>query len=204
MAVSSGQEKSSPKPIRAFIAVKLPDDVIEFLGQVQSGLKKEGLDIKGIKWVPPENIHLTLKFLGDIKITDIEAIGSAMQAAVVPFDSFTLSATGLGAFPSVKRPRVIWSGVGGEVEILARLQARLDEQLSGLGIEKESKKFKGHLTLGRIKGKVNPAHIIDAFSQCGSRASRGFVADSLYLIRSELRPKGPAYSDLLCVPMGTG
>lgn len=202
MALSSDQGKPGPQSIRAFIAIKLPDDVVGFLRQVQSALKKEGLDIKGLKWVAPENIHLTLKFLGNIKNTDIDAIGSAMQSAAAPFAPFTLSATGLGAFPSVKRPRVLWSGVGGDVEILARQHSRLDEQLSELGIEKENKKFKGHLTLGRIKGKVNPDSIIDAFSRCGNTASRGFVADRLYLIKSELKPGGPVYSDLLCVPMG--
>jgi len=191
-----------PQPIRAFIALKLPDDVIEFLRRIQSDLKKEGLNIKGVKWVAPENIHLTLKFLGDIKHTDVDAIESAMQSVVAPFAPLTLSATGLGAFPSVKRPRVLWSGVGGDVEALGRLQPRLEEQLSELGIEKENKKFKGHLTLGRIKGKVNADTIIDALGRCGNRTSRGFVADRLYLIKSELKPAGPVYSDLFCAPLG--
>ncbi len=187
------------KPIRTFIAIKLPDDIIERLREVQTGLKREGLDIK---WVRPENIHLTLKFLGDIQDSTVEAAGSALRAAAAEFSPLTLSAGGLGAFPSVKRPRVLWAGVGGDLEILSRLHARLEQALSEIGIEKENKSFKGHLTLGRIKGKVNPDVMIDTVNKYGHMTSRGFVADTLYLIKSELKPSGPVYTDLVSVRMG--
>jgi len=193
--------ETNAKSIRAFIAIKLPDDVIERLREAQTYLKHEGLDIK---WVRPENIHLTLKFLGDIRQTDVDAVGKALTSATAPFAPLTLSASGLGAFPSVKRPRVIWSGLRGDLEVLARLHARLEEELSALGMEKESKAFKGHLTLGRIKGKVNPDVMIDAFSKYGHMTSRGFVADTLYLIKSDLKPSGPVYTDLISVRMGAG
>jgi len=200
--LTSDQTKSREKPLRAFIAIKLPDDVIEFLGQIQSSLKKDGLDIKEIKWVRPESIHLTLKFLGDINPSEIDALGAAIKTAAKALGPLTLSATGLGAFPSVKRPRVLWSGVGGDLEVLGRLHARLDEALSVLGMEKENKRFKAHLTLARIKGSVRPEVIVDAVSRYGNQASRGFAADRIYLIKSELKPGGPQYSDLLCAPMG--
>ena len=188
------------KPIRTFIAIKLPDDVIERLREVQTGLKREGLDIK---WVRPENIHLTLKFLGDIQNSDVDAVGNALESATAPFAPLTLSAAGLGAFPSVKRPRVLWAGVRGDLEMLSRLHARLEEALSRLvGIEKENKTFKGHLTLGRIKNKVPPDAMIDAVSRYGDMASQGFVADTLHLIKSELKPSGPVYTDLISVRMG--
>jgi len=187
------------KPIRTFIAIKLPDDVIERLREVQTGLKREGLDIK---WVRPENIHLTLKFLGDIQNSDVDAVGNALESAAGPFAPLTLSAAGLGAFPSVKRPRVLWAGVRGDLETLSRLHARLEEGLSRLGIEKENKTFKGHLTLGRLKNKVPPDAMIDAVSKYGDMASRGFVADTLHLIKSELKPSGPVYTDLISVRMG--
>lgn len=202
MAAPSRGAEAGVQHVRAFVAVKLPDEVIEFLRQVQSGLKKEGLDIKDVKWVRPENIHLTLKFLGDIKSSEIDAIGSAIKAAAAPFPPLALSASGLGAFPGVKRPRVLWSGVGGDLEALSSLHARLDEALSTVGIEKETKKFKGHLTLARIKGRVKPEIIIDAVSRYGNKASPVFTAESLYLIKSDLKPSGPLYTDLLCAPMG--
>ena len=198
----SNHTESEGKRLRAFIAIKLPDDVVEFLRQTQSSLKKDGLDIKEIKWVRPEKIHLTLKFLGDINPSEIDALSSAIKTAARPLGPLTLSATGLGAFPSVKRPRVLWSGVGGDLEVLGRLHARLDEALSVLGMEKENKRFKAHLTLARIKGSVRPEVIVDAVSRYGNQASRGFAADRIYLIKSELKPGGPQYSDLLCAPMG--
>jgi 2'-5' RNA ligase len=78
----------------------------------------------------------------------------------------------------------------------------LDEALSVLGMEKENKRFKAHLTLARIKGSVRPEVIVDAVSRHGSRSSRGFAADRIFLIKSELYPGGPQYSDLFCAPMG--
>ena len=191
--------ETNAKPIRTFIAVKLPDDVIEGLREVQTSLKREGLDIK---WVRPENIHLTLKFLGDIQASAVEGVGSALKSAAAEFPPLTLSAAGLGAFPSVKRPRVLWAGVGGDREVLARLHARIEQALSELGIEKENKTFKGHLTLGRIKGRVDPDLMIDAVGKYAHMASRGFVADTLYLIKSELKPSGPVYTDLVSARMG--
>ena len=191
--------ETNAKPIRTFIAVKLPDDVIEGLREVQKSLKREGLDIK---WVRPENIHLTLKFLGDIQASAAEGVGSALKAAAAEFPPLTLSAAGLGAFPSVKRPRVLWAGVGGDREVLARLHARIEQALYELGIEKENKTFKGHLTLGRIKGRVDPDLMIDAVGKYAHMASRGFVADTLYLIKSELKPSGPVYTDLVSARMG--
>lgn len=193
--------ETNVKPIRTFIAIKLPDDVIERLREVQTRLKREGLDIK---WVRPENIHLTLKFLGDIPSADVDAVGAAIDSAAAFFGPLTLSASGLGAFPSIKRPRVLWAGVSGDLEMLLRLQARLEAGLFEIGFEKENKPFKGHLTLGRIKGKVDPEAMIDAISKHGGMTTRGFVADTLYLIKSELKPSGPVYTDLISVRMGAG
>ncbi|MFO7839055.1 MAG: RNA 2',3'-cyclic phosphodiesterase [Desulfosalsimonadaceae bacterium] len=199
-AKEQGRESSAAK-LRAFVAIPLPEDVAGLLGEIQSGLQKENWPVK---WVRPESIHLTLKFLGDIPESEVEQIVSAMQTAVRQFAPLTLSAAGLGAFPSVKRPRVLWCGIGGESHVLARLHAGLDEQLARqLGIEKEGKAFKGHLTLGRVKGKIKPDAVVEAVTSYGDVTSRAFVADSLCLYRSELKPGGAVYTELARVPLGT-
>ncbi len=168
------------------------------LQQVQSELKKADLPVK---WVRPENIHLTVKFLGDVNPADLEKIGSAMQTAAALSAPFTLSARGLGAFPGVKKPRVLWCGLGGDVEALARMHSSLDEALAESGFEREARKFKAHLTLGRIKGRVNAEAMIDLISRHGHMASGPFACDRLCLYQSQLKPGGPVYSRLAEVPL---
>jgi len=197
----SAVKDSRAKAVRAFIAFKLPSDVMDLLQQIQSELKKEDLPIK---WVRPDNIHLTLKFLGDVQPSELERIGAAMQAAVAPISPLTLCARGLGVFPSVKRPRVLWCGIGGELETLSRLHSGLDEALAELGIEKEARNFKGHLTLGRVKGKVDPDVMIEALTQYGHMVSRAFVLRRLTLYQSELKPTGPVYRELATASLQPG
>ncbi len=198
----SGTEKKNESVeagVRAFIAIRLPDDVIEHLRQVQSGLKKESWPVK---WVEPGNIHLTLKFLGNVSRSALDDISAAMQSAAGSYEPLMLAASGLGAFPGVRKPRVLWAGVNGDLDTLAKLHAALEEELSKLGIEKEGKKFKGHLTLGRIKGKVNPESVIDAVKRYGGSTSREFKADCLRLYQSELKPSGPIYKELFKAALG--
>ncbi|HMA66901.1 MAG TPA: RNA 2',3'-cyclic phosphodiesterase, partial [Desulfosalsimonadaceae bacterium] len=101
MAAKGQSRETSAAKMRAFVAIPLPEDVAGLLAEIQSGLKKENWPVK---WVRPESIHLTLKFLGDIPESEVGRIVSAMQIAVRPFAPLILTAAGLGAFPSVKRP----------------------------------------------------------------------------------------------------
>ena len=182
--------------VRAFIAFPLPGDVRSHLRRVQAELKKQDW---AVKWVQPEHIHLTLKFLGDVPETEISAIRQAMEAAADGFEAVRLSASGLGAFPGVKRPRVIWCGVSGDLEALKALHERLEAELGALGIEKEGRAFKGHLTLGRVKGRVPPEDLVDAVTRHGHTESRIFSGDCLHLFQSRLKPGGPEYRELACV-----
>ncbi|MFW5901776.1 MAG: RNA 2',3'-cyclic phosphodiesterase [Thermodesulfobacteriota bacterium] len=194
--MAGSDQVKAAQNVRAFIALPLPWDVRSHLRRVQAELKKQDWPVK---WVQPDNIHLTLKFLGDVPETDIPAIRQAMEAAADGFGAIRLSAGGLGAFPGVKRPRVIWCGVSGDLEALKSLHESLETELAALGIEKEGRAFKGHLTLGRVKGRVPPEALVDAVTRHGQAESPFFTGDCLYLYQSRLKPGGPEYRELACV-----
>ncbi len=182
-----------PPSIRAFIALELPPSVISLLDKLQENFKSLGLRAK---WVRPENIHLTLKFLGNIDSGDIDKIGGAMTGAVKDFDPLTLAARGVGVFPGIRRPRVIWVGLGGQIQLLFDVQRRLEDNLAAIGFPKEKRPFKGHLTLGRFRQAVNTNTIHRIIQEHANLSSEEFTANRIILFQSELKPAGPVYSQL--------
>lgn len=176
-----------------FIAMELPDFVKDALAQLQAEIRKSGFTAK---WTPPENIHLTLKFLGDTPVSATAAISAALSAATAGFSPITLWAGGLSVFPGAKRPRVLWTGIGGETDRLALLQQQVEEHLSAVGFEKEDRPYRAHLTLARFKHRVDSAALVSEMTRCGDFATDPFTADALYLIESRLTPKGPVYTRL--------
>lgn len=179
--------------IRTFIALELPPAVINLLREVQQELKRLKL---GARWVRPENIHLTLKFLGDINPDDIGRIGDAMIGAAADIPPLTLSVRQIGVFPGIKRPRVIWIGLGGNIQELLALQGRLETELDTLGFPREKRAFKAHLTLGRIKQAANPDVIGRMMRQYASLSSEEFTCDQVTLFKSDLKPSGAVYTKL--------
>ncbi len=182
-----------PPTIRTFIALELPPSVISLLEKVQEDLKSMRLRAK---WVRPENIHLTLKFLGNINPGDIDKIGGAMMDAVDDFAAINLVAGGVGVFPGIKRPRVIWVGLGGQIQLLFALQRVLEDNLAALGFKKEKRPFKGHLTLGRFRQTVNPNTIRQIMREYANLYSEEFTARRIILFKSDLKPTGAVYSQL--------
>jgi len=179
--------------IRSFIAVELPAAVISRLESMQQELNALGLKAK---WVRPANIHLTLKFLGNIDPAAIEDIGQAMADAAGDCASFTLSVDGLGFFPGLKRPRVVWVGLGGATAVLLNLQRNLADRLAKIGFAKEKRSFKAHLTLGRIRQAVNPNIVNRVIEGYSGSANLAFSADRIILFKSDLKPSGAVYSPL--------
>ena len=179
--------------IRSFIAIELPDGI-------QSGLENTQQELKSMRlrarWVKPRNIHLTLKFLGDIDPSDIDNIAGAMDDAVREFAPFTLKVGGIGFFPGIKRPRVVWVGLGGDSQILFDLQRKLEDRLAAVGFPKEKRAFKAHLTLGRIRDAVHPDIAGRAIQQFARSAGQHFTADRIILFKSDLKPTGAEYSKL--------
>ena len=138
--------------IRAFIAVELPPAVREAVEGVVRELRSRAGD--GVRWVRPEGVHLNLKFLGDIDADSVPAVSRAMAqcaASAAPFDLFL---EGVGVFPNARRPRVIWIGLGGALELLLALQHSIDRELEGLGFARERRPFTPHLTLGRVRDGI--------------------------------------------------
>ena len=179
---------------RAFIAIELPDEISAFIRKIQEGLRSYGFKAR---WVRPENIHLTLKFLGDINKEDIKKAGDAIISAAGENASMSLGAKGIGFFPGVKRSRVIWTGIAGQTRELADLQKTLDGKLETIGFPKEKRPFKGHLTIARIKRKIDARRLIDAMKEFGRFESKTFIANEVVLFKSELKPSGAVYTKLM-------
>ena len=188
-----------PQSIRTFIALELPPAVISLLHKVQQDLKR--MNIRA-RWVRPENIHITLNFLGDINPGDIDKIGVAMTAAAIEFPPVTLTVRGIGVFPGIKRPRVIWVGLGGDIRSLLSLQSRLEQELAGAGFPKDKRSFKAHLTLGRIKQSAGPAVIRQMISEYATLSSDEFSCNQVILFKSDLKPSGAVYSKLKQIRIG--
>ncbi len=184
--------------IRSFIAIELPGQVIEAIKKIQEDLCKYRLNIR---WVRPENIHLTLKFLGNISEEDVAPITGVLRIAADTTAPFHLRGQGIGIFPGISRPRVVWVGMSGDVEPLKQFQFNVEEGLEELGFPKEGRPFRAHLTLGRVKGKLDKRILLEAIEQCGNFQSDSFTADSTILFRSDLRRNGAVYTKLAEVPL---
>jgi 2'-5' RNA ligase len=180
--------------IRTFIAIELPEKIIYTISKIQEEIKSYGLKIR---WVRPENIHLTLKFLGDIKEADTEKVAKAVSESVTGYPPISLAVKGIGVFPGIKSPRVVWLGVSNQLDVLTTFQKTLDEKLEAIGFPKEKRPFRGHLTLGRIKSKIDPKTLNDVLKEFTQFESERFFADRIILYKSELKPKGPVYTKLI-------
>ncbi|MBW1813632.1 MAG: RNA 2',3'-cyclic phosphodiesterase [Deltaproteobacteria bacterium] len=184
--------------LRAFIAIELPETAVTFVIRIQETLKSYRFKVK---WVQPENMHLTLKFLGEINREDRVKIEDAISDAGKDCGPIQLSVKGMGVFPGVKRPRVVWCGLKGDTASLVHLQGQLDEKLIDLGFSKEKRPFKGHLTLGRVKGSISPEKIIDAMKEISGFGSKPFKVEAITLFSSDLKPSGAVYTRLKSISL---
>lgn len=190
MPKDSGAEKNAT--IRAFVAIKLPEELVARLKEVRDSLASSQKDVS---WVRPGSIHLTLKFLGDIETEKVDTVAGALSMAASGVKAFTVKAAGVGGFPNLKSPRVVWVGIRESVELIG-LQRNIDERLFESGFEKDDRPFHPHLTLARVKTPV-------AGRELGKRAEESkidinvdFRADYFVLFRSVLSPKGAEYTEL--------
>lgn len=179
--------------MRAFIAFKLPDRIQVFIREIQKELKQRGLKLK---WVLPENVHLTLKFLGDIPGDRIDLIETAIKASAEGLRPISLFAAGIGVFPNASRPRVVWIGIDGEIGILKGFQRKLDENLEHLGFQAEARTYKGHLTIGRVRKAPDPEKLKTAIRDFFDYTTEPFHVDEVILFQSDLKPEGAVYTCL--------
>jgi len=185
--------------VRAFVAVELPSGVKDALRNAQDILRKTGADVK---WVRPEGIHLTLKFLGNMDPAVVPELGGALKEAIGGKGAVNLSLSGTGAFPDGRAPRVVWAGLGGDVEGLAGLARLVEDVCERFGFERETRAFRPHLTLGRVKSKRGVKPMMDALDEAGRGLDTAFTADRVCLMRSELRRTGAVYSELEQILLG--
>ena len=191
------------EPIRAFIAIELPGHIKAALSQLQAHLKTG--KSASVKWVDPEGIHLTLKFLGNVDESEIPAINKALSEAVGGISPFNLELGEPGAFPSIHAPRVVWVGVGGEMEPLRTLHNNVDRVLIPLGFPQEKRAFSPHLTLGRVREEALPGErlrLAESVAALKTGEKSSFRVESLSLMRSKLTREGAIYSCLASFALG--
>ncbi|HXG01903.1 MAG TPA: RNA 2',3'-cyclic phosphodiesterase [Candidatus Binatia bacterium] len=186
--------------VRAFVAVLLSDEVRAALAAEIRYLQSRAPDVA---WVPPENLHLTLKFLGAVEEERVPLVGRALAAVAARMDAFDLAIAGLGAFPSVTRPRVLWAGISAGAEALACLAGEIEDALAALGFAREERPFAGHVTLGRVRVPRRDPVLGEALAAGLRRPFGRTVVDRLTLIRSDLSPRGARYTPLDSWPLGT-
>lgn len=198
---------SGSPTVRAFVAIELPENVRAALSRVIADLRGSGGN--AVRWVNPESIHLTLKFLGDVEEARIAGVAHALEAACGPVPAFSLGLGSPGAFPSAGSPRVLWIGLTGHLDSLAYLQRRMEDALQPLGFPGEEREFSPHLTLGRVREGVAPAQRrlvsrLVGMAACQAPSAQPFGVDGVALMRSQLTPQGAIYTRLHRVSLASG
>jgi 2'-5' RNA ligase len=183
--------------IRAFIAISLSPEIYNSLNQVVDHLQ-ERLPEAPVRWVVVKNVHLTIKFLGEVSVSNLELLTKILHSEASHHPPFEISVGDLGAYPSIKRPRVIWAGVKAPPELHA-LQRGIETETTRLGYAHENREFSPHLTLGRISRSANATdirHISDVLGNCKVGYLGAARVQGVNLYRSDLKPSGAVYTEI--------
>ncbi|MDD5421908.1 MAG: RNA 2',3'-cyclic phosphodiesterase [Candidatus Omnitrophica bacterium] len=180
--------------MRTFIAIELSDEIKETLAQATSHLKYSGADIK---WVDKGNIHLTLKFLGEISDDKCEEVKNTIDGVAASTRPFEISLKDIGAFPNIEFPRVIWVGLDKGAAESAVLAKRIDTASSRLGFQEETRPFAAHLTIGRVRSPKNKQALKEKFTTYNLKlTTKNQPVSSVVLFKSTLTPQGSVYTKL--------
>jgi RNA 2',3'-cyclic 3'-phosphodiesterase len=188
--------------IRSFIAIELPPEVKKALTRLQDRFKAG--DRGQVKWVEPENLHLTLHFLGNILTSAVSPITAALEQAAAGSRHCELEVGGLGAFPDLRRVQTIWVGLAGDLDKLDKLYKDIGANLTPLGFKPETRPFSPHLTIGRVRDFARPEE-----RAALARMIQGTLFNVKYrvdvtaidLMKSQLTPGGPIYTKLASVKL---
>ncbi len=184
--------------IRTFIAVELPDRIRSDIDGLQKDLASTGLKLR---WAKSQNMHLTLKFLGDVDRENIADICDGVGAVTRQHPAFDLQPSGIGCFPGLKNPRILWTGISGTLNVLKALRADLENTLIPLGFKAEKRPFRGHFTIGRVKARLNPRKLAEALRVHHDFSSDVFTVKQVTVFESRLQPTGPIYTKLCDSPL---
>ena len=179
--------------MRCFIAIPLSSETHKELSQIQSKLKETGADVS---WVKTDNIHLTLKFLGEVEETKTKIISQELRELVSKYTCFETCIGKLGTFPTLFNPRVIWIGISKNENKIIKLQQKIEEVMGPLGFEKETRPFHPHLTLGRVRSKKNIQKLIEKLKTLHLLQFKPVIVDRIILFQSILKPTGAEYTAL--------
>lgn len=186
--------------IRSFLAFELAPDIKTQIETLSEELKDSNLPVR---WVKPENIHLTLIFFGDVEENVIEDIKEKVNEAVKGMASVKIRLKGVGVFPNLKRPRVVWVGLGGDIDRLSDLRDNLQSKLNALGFIPERRPFKPHLTLGRFKGRTSGTYEIkNILERYYETKSDICYLKEFILFKSDLKPNGAEYTKICTWTLG--
>jgi len=185
--------------IRTFIALEIPEDLRSSLARIQQRFSRAG---RAVRWVKPENIHLTIKFLGATTQGQVQQVCRIMDDILAETGSLNVTVTGLGAFPSTQNPKVLWVGLKG-AEQFAGLFQRLDHALAAAGFAPEKRPFSPHITLGRVKDSRIKKTLRGFFDDFSDIHVGDFVLSNITFFKSDLQPTGPVYSVLKTIELQT-
>ncbi|MGA2112951.1 MAG: RNA 2',3'-cyclic phosphodiesterase [Anaerolineales bacterium] len=185
-----------PAVIRAFIAVELPWPLQNYLAELSGRLFRE-VPPQSVRWARPDGIHLTLKFLGAIAESRLAEIDSLLEPRLLETTPFLVEVGGLGCFPDLGRPRVVWVGVRSPTGELEQLQEAIEKSLSEIGFPREARGYSGHLTLGRVRQDIRRPELKqvgEAVARIGEADHRILEIRGISLFQSDLRPDGAVYT----------
>ena len=184
----------SETSLRVFVAIEIPARELARIGQLVDGLRRHRAHIA---WVPAANVHVTLAFLGNIEFDRVGSVATATTVACDRVTPFELALAGTGCFPSRSRPKVLWTGVRGDLDALSALQRGVTTELAAAGFRLDEKPFRPHLTIGRVKESRSP-EVSSTVDDLERSIIEGvpFAVNSVTVLRSELLPSGARYTAL--------
>ncbi|MDF1535503.1 MAG: RNA 2',3'-cyclic phosphodiesterase [bacterium] len=188
------------KSLRIFLAIPIAPDILEALGKGVETLRETRAPVS---WVRPGGMHLTVKFLGDTEPEWIAPLADSLAGICGLIEPFPVSVAGMGAYPSLRRPRVIWAGVEELSGTLLRLHEGVDNVCAGMGWPREKRKFSPHVTVGRVKGNINLARLSAAMGEIEDEHWGDQEVMSMVLYRSHLEKGGARYEEMRIFPFLT-
>lgn len=197
---SRSADQKQPDSTRTFVCIEIPDSIRERIGALQQSLKKTGGQAS---WVKPANIHLTLKFLGDVRRARIDDLKAGLGRAAAGIGPVEIEVGGAGCFPSPRSPRVLWVGLASLPGELTRLHKRIEDELEREGFPRESKRFSPHLTIARLRSPQNGGELADRLIAEGFAVEQ-FAANEVILMQSQLSPGGSIYTPLAVINLPGG
>ena len=184
--------------LRTFIAVSLSSSV---LAEIKQAVRTFQANSEGVLWVEPKNLHVTLKFLGDMPLNELPQLIDAVTQSVCQARSFDLTFQGFGAFPNWESPKTLWIGCREGSEELRHLADKIDESLLPLGFPKEARRFSPHLTIGRIKKTARHSPLLPLLDEQQNRRFGSCSVREVQIFSSELTKRGPIYDELATIPL---